>query len=166
MCLLFPLFYKTIKTQIQEHGIKYYYKHKTGFLDLPMPGVLWQQATSTGIPGDTMVRIIFPLLAFIFSLMVGFCGIHYYYVVTAQTTLQHKIMLYILKDKLQEQKDSGTKSKKEALALLQRPTNPFSQGWKGNLYQVLGRNLFLVLLPIPVSPPPPFIPTTTTKKDE
>lgn len=156
--LLWP-FYETIRNQVQEHGFKYFYKHGTGFLDLPLPGVLYQQAITTGIDSDTMLRMIFPLLLLIFSIMVGFCAMHLYYVLTARTTLEHKIMLYIMKDKLEEQAKSGTKR----LASVERATNPFSQGWKGNLYQVFGPNLLLVFLPIPVTPPPPFIPD---KKDE
>lgn len=150
--LLLPPFYKTIHAQIQQHGVKYFYKNKTGFLDLPMPRELWKQATTTGIEEDVMVRMVFPLLVLVFSIMIGFCAIHYYYVVTALTTLEHKIMLYILKDKLKQQQCNHDCEH-------MRPTNPFSQGWKANITQVLGPNLFLVLFPIPVTPPPPFIPS-------
>jgi len=158
--LLLP-FYETIRNQIQEHGVKYFYKNGTGFLDLPMPLVLWEQAMTTGIDGDTMLRMIFPFLLFIFSIMAGFCGVHLYYVLTARTTLERKIMLYIMKDKLDEQAKNG--SGKNGLVSVEGATNPFSQGWKGNLHQVLGPNLLLVLLPVPVSPPPPYIPN---KKEE
>jgi hypothetical protein len=152
--LLLPPFYKTISNQISQHGIKYFYKNKTGFLDLPMPRVLWQQWKTTGIDDDVMLRMVFPLLVLICSIMIGFVSIHVYYVVTARTTLEHTIMLYILKDKLKEEQQSNRKS----ILFMKRPTNPFSQGWKANIHQVLGPNLFLVLLPIPVTAPRPYIP--------
>jgi hypothetical protein len=161
--LLLKPFYQTIRKQIKEHGIKYFYKNKTGILDLPMPRDLYEQAMTTGIDSDTMLRMIFPLLLVLFSIFVGFCAMHFYYVVTAQTTLEHKISLYILKDKLDEQAKKGNKKGRFPL---QRPTNPFSQGgWKANVHQVLGPNLFLVFLPLPVSPPPPYIPQQSMKQD-
>ena len=96
----FRHFTRLSHNQISQHGIKYFYKNKTGFLDLPMPRVLWQQYKTTGIDDDVMLRMVFPLLVLICSIMIGFVAIHVYYVVTARTTLEHKIMLYILKDKL------------------------------------------------------------------
>lgn len=152
--LLFPPFYKTIHAQLSQFGLKYFYKNKTGFLDLPMPRDLWNQFQTTGIDSDVILRMVFPLLVCLFSIMIGFAGIHVYYVVTARTTLEHRIMLYIMRDKLKEQQQSDEKG----IAVVERPTNPFSQGWKANMYQVLGPNLVLVLLPIPVTPPPPYIP--------
>ena len=159
--LLISPFYKTIRMQVQEHGFKYFYKHGTGFLDIPLPGVLWNQAwTTDGIDGDTMVRMIFPLLAIIFGIMLGFWAVHVYYVLTARTTLEHTIMLYIMKDalKAQAKEDNGNER-----PLVQRARNPFHQGWKRNIYQVFGPNILLVLLPVPVTPLPPYIPKQ--KKD-
>lgn len=141
-------FYETLRDQVQEHGIRFLYKNKTGFLDIPLPWVLVRQ----GVDDDVVLRILFPLLVCIFVIMVPFCGMHFYYVITARTTLEHKIMLYMMKNQLeQDAKDSNKRS-------LNRASNPFSQGWKANLSQVLGLNLLLVFLPIPVSPPPPFVP--------
>lgn len=145
-------FYETLRDQVQEHGFRFLYGNKTGFLDVPLPWVLIRQAATTGVDGDVVLRMIFPLLLGIFLIMVSFCGMHLYYVLTARTSLEHKIMLYTMKDPLKEvAKSSNTRP-------LNRASNPFNQGWKGNLRQVLGPNLLLVLLPIPVSPSPPFVP--------
>jgi hypothetical protein len=150
--LLATPFYETLRDQVQEHGIRFLYENKTGFLDVPLPWVLLRQAATTGIDDDVVVRMIFPLLLGIFVIMVSFCGMHLYYVITARTTLEHKIMLYTMRDQMEQYaKDSNKRP-------LNRASNPFSQGWKANLGQVLGPNLLLVLLPIPRSPPPPFVP--------
>jgi hypothetical protein len=145
-------FCETLRAQVQVHGIRFLYENKTGFLDVPLPWVLVHQAATSGIEDDVVLRIIFPLLLCIFVVMVSFCGMHLSYVITARTTLEHKIMLCMMRDQMkQDAKDAHKRS-------LNRASNPFSQGWKANLSQVLGLNLLLVLLPIPVSPPTPFVP--------
>lgn len=152
---LFALpFYETMRDQMQDKGIRYFYKNKTGLLDLPMPWVLVKQAFTTGMDEDVVLRLVFPLLLGIFSIMVGFFGTHLYYIMTARTTLEYKIMLEVMKEELVKEAKDPIRKKRN----VKRASNPFNQGWRANLHQVLGPNLLLIFLPIPVTPPRPYVP--------
>lgn len=89
--------------------------------------------------------------------MLGFVGYHLKYILSAVTTLEHRV---ILEHKYAALLHSGSGSGDTTPS----PTrNPFDQGWNKNLVQLLGPNLLLVFLPWPVKPPPPFLPDTNVR---
>ena len=104
--------------------------------------------------------MIFPLLAGVGAVLTVFLAFHIKYLMSAQTTLENKIVLTKLRsgamDALRRRTNPGD--------TIVRPTNPFDQGWKQNVLQVLGPNLLGLLLPIRLdSPPPPFVPPPKSK---
>lgn len=150
MFLLGPPFYGAMKSQFQEHGFKLLLKHKTGLLDLPPPWVLWRQARTTGIEPDVLLRMVASLLIGAGLAMAGFLVYHVVYVAKGLTTLEHSIILSMMKKELDERPANVGK--------ITRPINPFDRGWRRNFAQILGPSFLALILPIPVEPRAPFAP--------
>lgn len=163
--LLFPPFYATIQVQIQRDGFKFMYKHKSGFLDLPMPMDLLQEFQSTGrLNTDLVLKIVFVILLFAGLPLTLFLYSHICCMVQGLTTLEKLSKIEFQRFQLLRSRQS----------LVDRPIvviNPYQQErvWN-NLLQVIGSNPWLCLLPIPVQPLAPTMSvsrwTTSSRDDE
>jgi hypothetical protein len=152
--ILFWVFYEPLKAQIEEHGWRGLLgpEHGTGLLDLPspldIPYLLWNSQVST----KQVVDMVYPLLFGVGAVMSGFAGVHVRYILKAQTSLEHRILL-------ERQAVSLFHAKK-----ITDTVNPFDQGWIKNVRQALGDNLWLIFLPIKVQSPRPFVPRVDKNK--
>lgn len=158
--LLAMPFFELIRHQVAEHGWKLIYRNGTGFLDLPGPSELLYQMISGNLPPDVWIKMVFPLLTGVGTVLTVFLAFHIKYLVSAHTTLENTIVLTNMRteamDVLRRRSTSGD--------TIVRPINPFDQGWKKNVLQILGPNLLGLLLPIRLdSPPPPFVPPPKSK---
>jgi len=157
-------FYKLIEDQVHEQGFRVMYKNKTGFLDLPMPWVILMEILETGtINPAVAIKIVFPLLAVTGVLLTILLRSHIMFICKAVTTLEYTATIDILKtEALQHLKERMNKNE-NTVGREVRVVNPFNQGIFCNLRQVFGPNLILTLLPIPVLPPKPYIPSCKEK---
>lgn len=90
---------------------------------------------------EVTVKLVFPLLFAIGILQAVFFGHHLFYVASAITTLEYKILL-----------DTQFKHLvRNSSASCVTPRNPFNRGWLQNLKNVLGP-VVLIFLPIEVNP--------------
>jgi hypothetical protein len=143
--MLFWPFYEPMRAQINEHGFKWLYSNGTGLLDLP-PLLSMPRLVITGqLTTKMVVDMVYPLCLGIGAIMSGFAGFHFKYIVKARTTLEHRVIL--------EHSVSSMLGRKKSSNML---NNPFDQGWYRNMIQILGPNLLLVFLPVPVTIPPPY----------
>ena len=148
-CMLFFPFYVPLKQQVAEIGFRALFSFSGGFLDNPPPWTLVRQIMSNDVDTFIIVKIVYPILFFICILQTGFLSTHIKYMLTARTTLEHKIVL----DKQYAQLLRNNTWYKP-------PSNPFDAGWFSNITQVFGRSLLLVFVPVPVAPSS----TTRTKR--
>ena len=158
VALLAVPFGEGLYDQVALHGWKFLYANQTGFLDLPGPWKLIRQALTVGLGPTLWIKLVLPLMLGSGITLGIFCGIHAHYIVTARTNLEHKSMLVQLEAQAYQQlRQGGTGPRRPNH---KRPKSPFDTGsTMGNIRQILGPNLWLCLLPIPVTPPPPFMPT-------
>ena len=156
IALLARPFGEIMSTQFKKHGIKYLYKNKTGILDLPYPSVMWEEFKVSGtIDFDVVIKLVILILGITFILLSGLLWSHTLYIKNGVTTLESFIIDSI---RLKKIMNSGFKKKSiidEEGSVLSRLQNPYDQGWKTNFHQIFGSNLFLILLPISVTIPPP-----------
>eukprot|EP00566_Odontella_aurita_P036993 CAMPEP_0113591088 /NCGR_PEP_ID=MMETSP0015_2-20120614/37054_1 /TAXON_ID=2838 /ORGANISM="Odontella" /LENGTH=155 /DNA_ID=CAMNT_0000497389 /DNA_START=838 /DNA_END=1305 /DNA_ORIENTATION=+ /assembly_acc=CAM_ASM_000160 len=147
--------------QFKQHGYKILYENKTGLLDLPPPWVLWEQATTTGIDPKVVVRAVFPLLTLMGIILVCFLISHVRYIAAGYTTLEQSVALSMMLAGKTGRLNSTSHEDRDAFAKLHSdiaaPMNPFNQGFRANLIQILGP-IHLLFLPVPVAPPLPFVP--------
>lgn len=161
VAILSKPFYELFRDQVKEYGFRLFYANKTGILDIPLPLTLLRQAFTSGIETTVLLRMVFPLLLGIALVMTGFAGFHIMYIVTARTTLEHKVMLSLLQNKLTARGMTSQKSGR-----VERAKNPFDEGsWQANARRILGPNPVYIFLPIPVTPPPPFVPSDKMKSN-
>ena len=183
--ILFGPFYEPLRDQIQEYGWKSLFGSNgtmgSGFWELPAwPELLHilshcQQHDETQKCTKIVVDVLYPLLCGAGSIMAVFLGQHVKYILHGHTTLEHRV---VLQQQLQWWKQrasalwksmnlhknnssSSNNSKKKNKDTPTKPevlTNPFDQGWYRNLLQVVGKHWWLFFLPIPVTPPPPYLP--------
>jgi hypothetical protein len=144
--LVFWPFYEPLRAQVKEHGFRWFYSNGTGFLDLPKPLALLNMFRSGKVPAKVVIDIVYPLLLGVGAILSGFFGYHVKYSIMARTTLEHRVIL-----------EQSFVSLYHSGSVGATPTNPFDQGWRKNLEQVLGRNFALSFLPLVVEPPPPFV---------
>ncbi len=143
--LLLVPFYETIEEQLQTQGLKFFYKNKTGFLDLPMPMTIIKELLHSGtIQTQILIKIVFPLLFFVGIFLASFLWSHMTYVAAGRTTLERMAELQFLITRGKEPENPV------------RIINPFDQGLRGNLTQVMGKSMWLGLLPLVVKPLPPY----------
>ena len=132
-------FFDEINNHAAENGVHFQYENLTGFLDLPAPHMLFKQMVSGQIEIEVVLKLVFPLLAFVGILLMMFLLYHINYVLQARTTLEYKIVM-----------------DEKYRALLQGehyelPHNPCDQGWSRNLHSSLGP-FPLVFLPVIIEP--------------
>jgi len=156
--MLFTPFYATIEHNIAEHGIKFLYKNKSGFLHLPMTMDLIRELRDTGtLEVDIVLKIVVPVIIFAGIFLTSFLYSHLCYSSRGFTTLEHMAKLNFLHQ--------------QALGTLRRPTetvvqemiiiNPFDQGVWQNILQILGPHPLLALLPMHVELLSPYLPHKT-----
>ena len=145
--MLFLPFYEPLKLQIKEHGWRWLYSNGTGILDLPPLLELFRMALSGSIPTKAVIDIVYPLLFGVGAIISAFFGYHVKYVLLARTTLEHRILL-----------ERSMVSLFHTGVIGPVPVNPFDQGWRKNLLQVLGKNPWLALVPVGIRIPNPHIP--------
>jgi hypothetical protein len=142
--VLFVPFSDPLRKRVLEHGFRFFYGNKTGFLDIPHPWTLVKQAVTIGIESEVVVRLIFPFLVAVGSTLAIFLGYHVQLIFAARTQLEQTII-----------HDRQLKELKETKKLSRPPRNPFDKGRYANIQQVFGSNMLLVFLPVPVEPLPP-----------
>lgn len=151
-------FYGEIEQQVREHGWKLLYGHGTGFLDLPYPSEMIYGILKGDMPPAVWIKMVFPLLTCVGVVLTAFLIFHINCLLTEQTTLENKVVLMQMQIKAMDALRSGSTE------TLQRPINPFDQGWKKNLQHVFGLNLLSLLLPFGHNAPPaPFMPPSRPK---
>lgn len=151
--MLFWPFYEPLRAQVKEFGWRWLYSNGTGFLDLPSPPALVRMVWSGAVPTKVVVDLVYPLVFGVGAVMSSFFGFHLKYVLNARTTLEQRVLLETAVSRLVK-RDKATGAVR----------NPFDQGGYKNLTRILGPNLFLVLLPVPVRSPPPYIPSLIKTK--
>jgi hypothetical protein len=157
--MLFTPFYATIEHNIAEHGIKFLYKNKSGFLHLLIKTMdLIRELRDTGtLEVDIVLKIVVPVIIFAAIFLTSFLYSHLCYSSRGFTTLEHMAKLNFLHQ--------------QALGTLRRPTgtvvqemiivNPFDQGVWQNILQILGPHPLLALLPMHVELLSPYLPHKT-----
>ena len=138
--LFFP-FYLHLKQQIPELGFRALFSFSRGFLNNPPPWTLIHQMIDNDLDPIVIIKIVYPILFFVGIVQALFLSSHIRYMLKARTTLEHQIIL----DQQYAQLLQGN-------TRYTPPPNPFDSGWYSNVTQVLGRNLFLVFLPVPIAP--------------
>eukprot|EP00977_Amphora_coffeiformis_P018013 scaffold6090_cov168-Amphora_coffeaeformis.AAC.3 len=157
VALLFHAFYEPFRQQIREHGWKWLYSNGTGLLDLPMPHVLFMHIVRRDMPAKMVIDMVYPLLLAMGTVLSGFLGFHFKYILLGRTTLEHSISL-------EEQIHQIKQRHGNSSGKLNATENPFDQGYRGNLRQVLGPSIMPVFLPIFVDPLPPYLPQHNKSK--
>jgi DHHC palmitoyltransferase len=113
------------------------------------------------LPVQVVVEVVFPLLLGVGAILALFLGTHVKYILTAQTSLEHKI---ILDGKIQSLLSNlSPPPTKVPVGERKAPDddtgkNPFDQGWYRNWCRIMGPNPVLLLVPVPFQPPPPYVP--------
>ena len=126
-------FFETMKTSLNNN--------ENDFLELPSISTFFSEALRGNMEKDAINKIVFPFLVAIGLLQAVFFGYHLFYVVSALTTLEYKILLNKRFDQLVENSQSSCVM----------PQNPFHRGWSQNLKNAFGP-FFLIFLPIQVDP--------------
>jgi len=162
--MLFWPFYEPFLELLRQHGWKALFLDGTAASLFEMPPVVetFRMILQRRLPTKSVVDIVYPLVLGVGVVMSAFLGFHLKYILTARTTLEHRVALERLGVTLLSRKrlgsgDATTPSSSSTVAV-----NPFDQGWRKNLAQVFGSNLLLVFLPIPVTPPAPYVPGRET----
>ena len=156
VALLFHVFYEPFRQQIREQGFKWMYSNGTGLLDLPMPNIILLYLLRGNMPAKMVIDMVYPLLLGIGAVMSGFLGFHVKYILLGRTTLEHSICL--------DEQLHQVKSKTPTGTPLSNAINPFNQGYRKNLQQVLGTSVVALFLPIIVRPPVPYQPQRDKSK--
>ena len=115
--------------------------NKNSFSDSPSLANLFAEILRGNMEKNLTNKIVFPFLLAIGILQAVFFGYHIFYVVSALTTLEYKILLDMQFDQLVGRSSSSCVI----------PHNPFDRGWSQNLKNAFGP-FFLIFLPIQVDP--------------
>ena len=150
--LLAPPFFRHMKSKFETHGFSVLMRHKTGLLDLPPPWIIMKQALTTGVEPDVLLRMVVPLLIGACLVMTSFLAYHLRYICVNLTTLEHSIILSMMKKELDD------KGATEFSKSYEKPINPYDQGWRRNIAQAIGPSILAIVLPIPVQPRTPLAP--------
>jgi DHHC palmitoyltransferase len=161
IAMLYKPFYVPLRQQIDEYGWQAIL-FKNGLLGLPTLTGLIEQIRWGTLESETMVKLVFPLLASVGSIQVVFLSYHIMYMVMALTTLEYNIITEWKYMKLVAAEKEQTGNSIPPSPSLIPPVNPFdSRSWIQNLRNTLGP-LPLVFLPVTVAPKPPIVKVTTT----
>jgi hypothetical protein len=153
--LLFP-FRELLQVQVAQHGFW------TTLWNLRIPP-LWVLVSKafyssytddddshyTVLDGNVALKVAFPFLLGVAITMIVFLSFHLWLISKGMTTLERMIQLERMKTILQ-----SSISKIDPIVVI----NPYDQGFQKNAYQVFGRNLLFLLLPVYVEPPHPYLP--------
>jgi hypothetical protein len=150
--VLFRPFFDPWAAKVAEHGFRFLYSNKTGFLVIQPPGTLLYQVFTQGLEPALVVNIVYPFLFFVAVIETVFFGCHFRYILAARTTLENKIVVEREYNAFLEQKEIPSRR------------NPFDQGPWSNFCRVLGPRLWLAFLPVSVNPLPPFVYEIPEKK--
>jgi hypothetical protein len=115
------------------------YDQATGFLNIPPLQILIGKFVAGQLESELIIKLVFPLLASVGVVQVAFLSFHIRYMISAKTTLEHKILLDKKLETLIQQGEE-----------FETPPNPFDNGWWENVKASLGENLFMVFLPVPI----------------
>jgi hypothetical protein len=151
VALLWHEFYDPLRDQIRLHGWKWLYSNGTGLLDLPQPIQLTKMLLSGTVEAKVIVDLVLPLLFGVAVIMTTFFCFHLQYILTAHTTLEHRIYLeHALAQQYQIRQGASSTI---------RIVNPFDQGWQKNWQHTMGPNPWMLLFPRRFAPPPSVVPT-------
>ena len=170
IAILLPPFYGLIQKQVQTHGWKLWYENQTGFLDLPSPSVIWRQLVNEGsINHDVGLKLTVPLLCTAGLILTVFFFTHIQYLCKGITTLERMAWLKIEKDCTMAslRKRNRNQNSEDGSNAVENFTiiNPFDQGTVGNVRQMMGVNVFSLVLPfLRQEILPPFIPNEKEKE--
>lgn len=180
--LLFRAFYAAIETQISEEGLKLFYQHKSGFLDLPMPMEFFRAWRNTGtVEVEVLLKMVVPIMMFAGIFLTTFLYSHLCHVSQGYTTLERMAKLNFLTQQALGQLrnpasvavavvgrsgDDDRDDGENVRVFDMKVVNPFDQGIWNNFVQVLGSNPWLALLPMHVDPPAPFLPQKKRTKSD
>lgn len=163
--------YSSVVDQGRVAKLLFFYSNSQFTEDIPRnPMHFWQMFTSVeGLPWTVGMKLAYPLLVGMALTMTVFLGLHIRYCLQARTTLEHKLILERLYESLWKTAfmTTATPSKQQQP---KEPSiqNPFDQGWKKNLEQILGPSgPWDLLVPLAFDPPAPFVPNaacSSTKK--
>ena len=116
------------------------------------------------LPVRAVIDIVFPLVFGVGAILAFFLGTHVKYILKARTTLEDRI-------RLEAQYKSLISGAKQAGGSLSRttkeketPINLYDRGYYQNWTSIMGSNWIYLLLPLPLSPPPPYTPEVSKKK--
>lgn len=151
-------FYEPFRAQIREKGLHWLYGQGTGLLDLPMPARILQHVIEGDVPVKLVLDVVYPLLLGLGAILTTFLGFHAKYILTGRTTLEHAIVLEQQMSPLRAWWSRRSARPSRPVATPAVPVNPFDQGYRRNLRQVLGPSWLACLLPMRVTPPPPYLP--------
>lgn len=132
------------------------YQRSQFFEDVPTnPWDFFQACQSDrGLPWTVAIKIAYPLLLGIGTIMAVFLGFHLQYVAKARTTLEHKIVLETLCTSLWQESFAGTSLPSKEGSVM----NPFDDGWRNNIRRMVGPTPWFLLFPFHMEVPAPFIP--------
>jgi len=138
--LLYRPFLEVLNTSTYDHGWHFFHDNKNALLDLPSVSAVFSCILRGTNEKEIIIKIVFPFLFAIGFLQAIFFRYHMFYVVSALTTLEYKILLDMQFNNLVEHSSSRV-----------TPPNPFNRGWSQNLKNALGP-IPLLFLPIQVDP--------------
>jgi hypothetical protein len=171
--LLYKPFYGPLRELLQEYGgmwsyMKLYMSNNStdvkGVFDLPSLTDVKDMIFSSEepFPVQVVVDVVFPFVLGVGGILAVFLGSHVKYILSAFTTLEHRVKLARLYDSLIA-KIASTESPSESL---ENWVNPFDQGsMHRNWTQIMGRSWFVLFFPVALAPPPPYIPGLLKKKN-
>jgi hypothetical protein len=113
------------------------------------------------IPTKIVIDIVYPVLLGVGTVMAAFLGSHLKLIIRAYTSLEYRMVLqhsYIDFFRRQQTTSADPGAAKLLAAKQLKRGNPFDQGWRGNIEQVLGSPVWRILLPIRGTAPPPYFP--------
>ena len=138
--------------------------HLGRFLDMTSWSLLSTLAHRKEVEPNVILKTVFLILFSFSCFLIPLFYSHVHYVCSALTTLerliemdQQKRLLLISWNGWRRQNHQQTEP------IPSCRVNPFDQGWKQNLKQILGEPLFLMWIPVHVSPPKPLLAKMKTK---
>jgi DHHC palmitoyltransferase len=164
--VLYKPFYDPLREILRKHGglLSYIQKYvandltdEKGLFDFPTFEGLKEVLISPekSVPVQAVVEIVFPFLFAVGGILSIFLGTHIKYILKAQTTLEHRIVLAHQYDMFMHK----LKSQSSPSKVVADWVNPFDQGsYYRNWVQAMGGSWLYLFLPIIVTPLMPFTP--------
>lgn len=170
--LLYKPFYGPLQEQLRQYGgllnyIRLYISNNitdgNGLFHLisvkELTSIVFSPEES--LPVQVVVDVVFPFLLAVGVILTVFLGTHLKYILTAVTTLEHRVALAQKYDALM----AGVAPRCSLSIPTENWVNPFDQGsYYRNWKQIMGSSWAYLFLPIPVAPPLPYNPGHSKKK--